>query len=329
MIFPKIKDVFAKSEFFRLNDIIANDFLTNYKEIKKEYIGSKNKIRKNLQHNLVKFINSFLMYYVDDEYIENYVLDLIHEFGFDSIYDDIKNTNELLLEKIESFNTIKLLLTNDITDKTFIYNHCTPEYYIKYDYFNISRLRKNKRMNNFLKKEKDYKQILISKINDTNIVKHKYFKWIDNIDNLLMESIKNNNLKNVKNLIEKGAKISAYNNKGFEISIDNGYFEITKFLIEKGIDIHYKNDYAIRKSCAYGHIDTVKYLIEKGSDIHANNDESYKEASNNINVEILKILIQSDIHYFKNNTLRYRSILLPILEKHGLKKFYNDLLIKN
>lgn len=328
MIFPNIKDVVTKCEFFRKTGEIPNDFLSNYKEIKKEYINSKNEIRKKLQYNLVKFINSFLMYNIDDECIENYVLDLIQEFGFDSVYKDISsNTNELVFEKINTFDTIKLLLPNDIEDKKFIYEHCTPEYYIKYNYFNMKRLEKNKHMNDFFKKVKDYNQKLVSKINDTNIVKHKYFKWINNIDGLLIESIKKNSLKNVKNLVENGANIQACINKGFVYSVDNGFFEITKFLIEKGVDIHYRNDYAIRKSCCYGHIDTVKFLIEKGADIHAKYDESYIEASNNMNVEILKILIQSDINYFKNNTLRYRLVLLPILEKHELKKFYNDLIL--
>ena len=161
MIFPKIKESIKNSEFFRKNRIIPEEFILKYKKIKKDYIESKNEIKNKLKNDLVNFINSFLVYNIDEDYLEKYVLYLIDEFGFNDIYGIIENKNENINNAINKLNPIKLLLNNNMEnikyDKNFILEHCTPEFYIK-NKNNVDKNQlKNERMIIFLNKLDDYK----------------------------------------------------------------------------------------------------------------------------------------------------------------------------
>jgi len=57
--------------------------------------------------------------------------------------------------------------------------------------------------------------LLKSKIKTENITKHKYFKWINNFDDLFLYSCKYNNIKCLKKLIENGVDYRFYIDEAF------------------------------------------------------------------------------------------------------------------
>jgi ankyrin repeat protein len=313
MIFPKIKESIKNSGFFRKNNSIPIDFYSNYKKIKNNYIESKNEIKNKVKNDLIDFIDYFLMYNVDDVYIEDYVLDLIHEFGFDNIFKIILDTNFNIIDKIENFKSIQLL-KGDINEENIIYEHCVPEYYVK----NKDKLDKNKIKNRHMKKffnNLDYYQdLLILKMNfKIDIMKHKYFIWIKNsnknLDLLFIDAIENKNIKCAKKLLENGANIHKNDDYALRLSSQHGYIDVVKFLIENGADIHANNDDALIESSTHGRIDVVKFLVENGSNIHADDDLALRWSSHNGHVDVVKFLIENgaDIHADDDLALRWGS----------------------
>ena len=296
MIFPKIKESIKNSEFFRKNNIIPIEFYSNYKKIKNNYIKSKNEIRNKLKEDLVNFIDCFLMFNIDEECIEDYVLDLIHEFGFDDINNFILNSNDHIINKVENLKSIRLL-KNDTNNEKFIYDHCTPEYYIK----NKNKLDKNKlknrHMNIFFNNLNNYRNLLKSKISfGIDITKHNYFIWVknsaENLDKLFIDAIKNNNIKCAEKIFENGANINTDNDKALRMSSKNGYIDIVKYLVEKGANIHADDNYALRMSSENGHIDIVKFLVLNGANIHAKDDYALRKSSQNGHIEVVKYLVE-------------------------------------
>ena len=309
MIFPKIKESIKNSSFFKNYDHAPDEFYLTYKKIKNDYIKSKNEIKNNLKKELVNFINSFLVYNVDDKYLKDYVLDLIQEFGFDDINELIQNTNGNIITKINEFNSIKLLLNNDNIDETFIYDHCTPEYYIK----NKNNLYKSKLINNrmitFFNNTRNYDDLIKSKMNIDNILKYKYLKWADNLDELFICAIKNKNIKCAKTLLKLGSDIHTNNEFALEWSCCHGHIEIVKFLVENGANIHVNNDRVFRLSIENGHLEIVKFLVEKGAGIHIYDDYALEWYSTINNIDMVKFLIEkgADIHAKDNRALKMSS----------------------
>ena len=110
-------------------------------------------IKNKLKNDLVNFIDSFLVYNIDDNYLEDYILWLINELGFDDINEIIQGKNGNITEKINSLNFIKLLLNDEkiVDNEKFISDHCTPDFYIK-NKINAN-ITKNERMSNFFEKK--------------------------------------------------------------------------------------------------------------------------------------------------------------------------------
>jgi ankyrin repeat protein len=64
--------------------------------------------------------------------------------------------------------------------------------------------------------------------------------------------------------LERGAEISAEDEKALILAARNGYLDIVKYLVESGADISANGDEALRDAAANGHLDVVKYLVESG-----------------------------------------------------------------
>lgn len=202
MIFPKISESIKNSEFFRRNDTIPNDFLLKYKKIKNDYIVSKKEIKNKLKNDLIDFIDTFIMYNIDDSFIEDYVLDLIQEFGYDDINHIIMNKKDHIINKIDVLYSIKLLKNVKIYEEEFMYEHCSPEYYIQ-NKNNLDKNKlKNKHMVKFFNNVDKYRLVIDSKINIGNIdINHKYFRWIEDLGELFIQAIKKENIKCAKYLL--------------------------------------------------------------------------------------------------------------------------------
>lgn len=291
MIFPKIKEAFINSEFYRRNNILPKNILDQYKFIKNHYFGTKNKLKNEIKCQLIQFVHNFIKCNVDDKYLENYVLDLIEEFSFFEFDKELNEMDEYLVQKIYNLNSIKLLIDVEITDKEFIYKHCSPEYYIKKN-LNKNKLKTNYRMCRFLAKSMCYNKIIKQKLKlNEKFNIDKYLKYCsDNIDEYHIIASEYGNLKYLKFLVEKGADIHHKNDESLDLSCKYGHLEIVKYLVGKGADIHANNDSAIIH-CAYnGHIDIIKFLIEKGADIDSNHVTIFENACINGRLDVIKFI---------------------------------------
>ena len=312
MIFPKIKESIKHSEFFRINNIVPENFYLDYKKIKNDYIESKKEIKIKLKNDLVNFINLFLVYNIDDEYLENYILDLIHEFGFDDINEIIKTKNGNIDDKINSFNSIKLL-NNDINvahDKKFIYDHCTPEYYFKNKNVLDKNELKNKYMLNFFKRNDNYTKLVKSKIGIGYVdINRKYIINSKKIHNLFEKSIKYKTTKIATMILEYRNDNRIDYDTALRLSAEYGHINLIKFLIEKKVDIHSNNEAVFRSSVHHGQIDLVKFLFEKGADIHNRDDSALKWSSEHGHIEVVKFLFEkgANIHTCDDYALRFSS----------------------
>ena len=75
-----------------------------------------------------------------------------------------------------------------------------------------------------------------------------------------MEECRRGNLKNIKNLVEKGFSISTSNYLPLRIAALYGYFEMVKYLVEKGSDISIYHYQSLRYASRKGHLEVVNYL---------------------------------------------------------------------
>ena len=72
-----------------------------------------------------------------------------------------------------------------------------------------------------------------------------------------------------------------------------GSFDIIKFVIEKGADVTASNNKSIRIAANVGRFDIVYYLIDNGAYMHANNDEILLHAARLGNVKMIKYLLNN------------------------------------
>jgi len=132
-----------------------------------------------------------------------------------------------------------------------------------------------------------------------------------------MEAAKNNQINELKNLLDQGADIHAHNDETLRFSAWNGQLEIIKFLIARGADIHAADDGALRWSALMGHLDAVKFLTAQGADIHADDDEALKESALLGNLNVFKFLISHGANIHINNDCIFRTAIInenePIL----------------
>ena len=128
----------------------------------------------------------------------------------------------------------------------------------------------------------------------------------------LIDACKDGDLKQVKELIEKGVNVHTYDDYALMYASQYGHLDLVKYLIEQGADINARNDFALRYASQYGHLDVVKYLIEQGAYIHAIEDATLRVAIIHGHLNIVKYLLQdyykytglSNVHcYYQNNRI--------------------------
>lgn len=322
MIFPDIKESFIHSEFFRNYNNIPNKPLLQYKNIKNYYKNCKNKLKNEIKFKLIEFIDNFIIYNTDDIYLEDFILYLIEEYTFDEIDLELKKMNECIINKIYNLNSIKLLIDNNINDENFIYEHCSPEYYIKKK-LEKRNLMENKRMQVFFKKSNMYNDVLKNKIK-LNYNVDKYLNRFQNVKKSLKYSADSNDIKYIKKLLKYNIDIHYKNEYLFRYSSKEGYYDIVKFLIEKGVNIHSKNDEAFLLSSYYGHLDIVKLLVEKGVNVRINNNYALIWSSFYGYYDVVEFLIKNgaDIHAenecaLRNACMKGNILLVSFLVENG------------
>ncbi|MGL5028846.1 MAG: ankyrin repeat domain-containing protein [Wolbachia pipientis] len=83
-------------------------------------------------------------------------------------------------------------------------------------------------------------------------------------EELLFLAIENNNLKEVKTLLEKGVDLSVQNNKGntpLNEAVFKGHTEVIRLLLDNGVSANYVDNNGrtpLLIAATHGHIETVK-----------------------------------------------------------------------
>ena len=128
------------------------------------------------------------------------------------------------------------------------------------------------------------------------------------IDEVLATAAENGALKEVQELIGKGAYIKAQNpwdgTTALMMASKKGHLEVVKYLVKEGADINQVSRYertALIEASENGHLEIVKYLIKIGVDISAKNVNNYTAlmlASGSGHIEVVRYLIEKgvDIH---------------------------------
>lgn len=132
---------------------------------------------------------------------------------------------------------------------------------------------------------------------------------INNPTTLLMSSVDNNDLENVKLAIENGANIHYKFDDALYSAVKNNNVEIFKYLIKNGLSFNENdNGYLIKIASTYGHLDIIKYMIEQDINIHYDNDLSLIYSFNNKHYDVFLYLLNhgADIdncHVYANNKI--------------------------
>jgi ankyrin repeat protein len=259
----------------------------------------------------------------------------------------IINSNDSVYGRILSIKSLDLLFGETI-DQFSVYEHCTPEYYLKnrekmsaYKY----GFGKNKKMIKFLSKLDVYESLLDAKIKAGKNIK-KYSKYTNDTNNCFIEACKVDNIKNVKHFLEKGISAKSYI-VGFITACEHGQCEIVKLLFRKNMDINilnnaftsachhghydivhflYKNGAIINDddNCLFysimsdGHADVVKFLIDKKSNIHLKNDEIISHCIKICNNKIFKLLLDKNFD-LKTNDVKFLDLCIRYDNVHVFK----------
>ena len=139
----------------------------------------------------------------------------------------------------------------------------------------------------------------------------------------IIEAIKQNNIKLVKELIKVNANVNLQDEDGSSALIwasYNGNIKIVKKLIKVGANINLQdnNEYtALICASRSGHIKIVKKLIKANCNI----DQKFIETIGKYNINILKLLINKDF----NIALEY----VKKFNKQKDLKYYTKLLVTN
>ena len=234
--------------------------------------------------------------------------------------------------KNEVFNISKFNKKN----KFFLNIICREGYYELLKY--IIKNDFNKVVNINIKDENNDTPLIIACSNNyqrfcyNNKLKNKKINYYNNNNNIYDK----NNLKIVKILVEKGAKLNIINQKGYSpLSIACRYnnIYIINFLFEKGCDINLKNLYketCLNIAVQFQNIDIIKILLKNGADV--NNFDflgltPLHIACNFDSCNIIKILLNYGANpniqteKFKNNALNICCLLKNIKFVKILLKF--------
>lgn len=87
----------------------------------------------------------------------------------------------------------------------------------------------------------------------------------NNLNNLLLQKIKEGNLPAVKNLIHQGACLNNQGGIHLITACQKGYTAIVEYLLEKNADPTENNSLCLIRALENGHLDIVKILINHGA----------------------------------------------------------------
>lgn len=86
-----------------------------------------------------------------------------------------------------------------------------------------------------------------------------------------IKAVKNNKIKLIKSLINKGADISFDDNFALRYSTKNNNLETIKILVNNGLSIHTCDDYILRWGTRLGYYDMTKFAVDNGAYLDACN----------------------------------------------------------
>lgn len=114
----------------------------------------------------------------------------------------------------------------------------------------------------------------------------------------IFEAVRRGKLKDVKNLINKGADVNSKEENASLLSwaVIKNDIEMVKLLIENGADVNIQNHPPINIAISFGSIEIVKLLIEKGANVNAKdnwNKTPLMLAAEEGHLEIVKILLNA------------------------------------
>jgi ankyrin repeat protein len=122
-----------------------------------------------------------------------------------------------------------------------------------------------------------------------------------------IEACESGSLSRVKEILDRGADIHAYDDFALQLSARYGHVEVVRLLLDRGANIHADNDYALRLSAEYGHIEVVRLLLDRGANIHADDDKALRLSVWCGHVEVVRLLLDhgANIHAVNDWALRW------------------------
>jgi WD40 repeat protein/ankyrin repeat protein len=125
---------------------------------------------------------------------------------------------------------------------------------------------------------------------------------VKQLNYLLVEAVKLNNLARVKELLLKGADINSSFNYGYgfmpqfctplQLACDSGYMDLAKFLIEKGADVNAGSSDGITPLFGCNSSEMVRLMIVKGADIRHTDNEGFTPLHFPATTDIADLLIE-------------------------------------
>lgn len=310
-MFHIIKEAFEHSQFFE-NYKNVDNVLLQFKNITKKYKNAKKEFKKDL----INFIHEFIKYNVKEEYLEKYILFLFEKYDPNEIISEMLDLKGNVYNTIHNINSIKIFLDDDLDEK-FIYENCTPEYFLKNKHLDKRKLKNNDKMTKLLNQLDTYGNILNQKLEIGHSIK-KYLKYSNDINETFIETVKSGYVKNVKHAYNYGADIHHDHNLALTLSFSSHKEDIFEFLIKKYNNI---NDNYIRYLLLSTYTDKnlklIKLLIGNRSiDVELLNKSLIKYV-NEGEIEIVKFLIEkgADVNY-RENINEHNPLQLSIKQNH-------------
>lgn len=126
------------------------------------------------------------------------------------------------------------------------------------------------------------------------------------IDKELIELAKNNgSLKDIKDLIKKGADVQADDNEALIQASKNGYHKIVELLIKNGADVNDCRSEALTVASVNGHTKVLKLLLDNGVNTKARENNYIYDVCYNDHIECLKLLIDHGVDIFYDKKSDY------------------------
>jgi ankyrin repeat protein len=155
-------------------------------------------------------------------------------------------------------------------------------------------------------------------------------KSFDDMNELLINSVKKNFFNGVKYALENGANVHYNDNYPLRRAVDENHLDIVKYLVDNGGDIHVNNDELLLRSSIRGNINMIKYFIKKGLNVHSNDNKPLKLASYHGHEDVVKYLLENfgyDLHTIENaiknaKTGDYNNIVILLNQYIDKKELY-------